>query len=74
VKAIGQNVEQIAADELRRFEMGDLGLAAVGVVLPAEVDAIVLELEQPWVGDGDAMGVARQVLERLVRSPERGLL
>ncbi len=37
----------------------------MGVVLPAEADAALVHRDQPAVADGDAVGVARQVLEHL---------
>jgi len=48
--------------------------AAVGaVVLVPESDAVLVERDQPAVGDGDAVGVARQIGEHHLGSAERGL-
>ena len=47
-------------------------LRAGGVVLPFEADAPVLEGAQAMVGDGDAVGVAGQVLQHR-RPAERRL-
>jgi len=48
--------------------------AAVGaVVLVPEGDAVLVEGDQPAVGDGDAVGVARQIGEHRLGSAERGL-
>ena len=42
----------------------------MGIVSPAEGDAIVLEGHEAMVGDGDAMGVAGQVVENLFDTAE----
>ena len=51
------------------------GLVAAGafdpVVLPLEGDAGLVGGDQPAVGDGDAMGVARQIGEHGLGSAER---
>ena len=50
-------------------------LPAVGpvdaVVLPAEGDAVVVGRDQTAVGDGDAMGVAREIAQHLLGPRER---
>ena len=43
------------------------------IVSPAEGDAIVGEAHEAMVGDGDAMGVAGQVVENLLVLPKGGL-
>jgi hypothetical protein len=45
----------------------------VGIVSPAKGDLIVLEGHEPMVGDGDAMGVASQVVENMFGPPKGGL-
>ena len=72
-KAAGQDVKQEAAQELMGGNGHDLLLAAVSVVSPTEGDAIVFEVQETMVGDGDAVGVAGQVLENVFRSAERRL-
>ena len=48
--------------------------AAVGaIVLVPEGDAVLVERNQPAVGDGDAVGIARQIGEHRLWSAERGL-
>ena len=69
-QAPGQNVQQVSAQELIGGNGHDLVLAAVGVVSPAEGDATVFESHQAMVGDGDAVGVAGQVVEHMVGSAE----
>jgi hypothetical protein len=63
VEALGQDVDEEAADELGCGEGHDLvaGAAVGAIVLVAEGDASVVERDQPAVGDGDAVGVARQI-------------
>ena len=48
-------------------------LAAVRIVSPAEGDATVFEGHEPMVRDGDAMGVACQVVENVFGAAERWL-
>ena len=75
VKAIRQNVKQEAADEVVAVK----GYEAVAVwaftpiVFPLEGDAAGLESDKPAVGDGDAMGVAREIRQHLIRSSKRPL-
>ena len=42
----------------------------MGIVSPAEGDAIVLEGHEPMVGDGDAMSVAGQIVENMFGAAE----
>ena len=65
-----QNVQQKSAQELMSGNGHDLFLAAVGVVSPAKGHAIVLEGHEAVVGDGDAMGVAGQVVENMFGAAE----
>ena len=69
-KPAWQHVQQEAADELVDGEPHDARPlpAVMPVVLVAEGDAGFVEGEQPAVGDGDAVGVAREVGARLVIS------
>ena len=65
VKALGQVVEQEAADELvgtKRHHLLPVG-AAAAIVLVAEGDAVLAEAEKAAVRDGDAVSVARQIGE-----------
>ena len=61
-----QNMHQEAADELVRMERHRLVVslwAIKPVILPLEGDAFVVEGDQAAVGDGDAVGVAREVTQ-----------
>jgi hypothetical protein len=62
VQALGQYVDEEAADELVYGERHALvSIAALdAVVLPLEGDALLIEGDQAAVGDGDTVGVARQ--------------
>ena len=63
VEALGQDVEQEAADELVGWQHhGPVPLApGAAVVLDAEGHALVGRGNQPAVRDGDAVGVAAEV-------------
>jgi hypothetical protein len=65
-----QDVKKESAQELICGNGHDLVLAAVGIVSPAEWHAIVLEGHESMVGDGDAMGIARQVVENVLGAAE----
>ena len=73
MEAVRQGVEQEAADELVGVEGHDLRLAVVAIVLPAEGDVIVGHGDQPRIGDGDAVGVATEIGQHLLRPAERRL-
>ena len=70
MEAVGQRVQQEAADELVGVERHDLRLAAVTIIPPAERDPIVGHADQPGIGDGDAMGVAAEIGQHLFRPAE----
>src|SRR5260370_19229641 len=69
-QALGQNVEEEASKELVGGNGHGLLLAAVSIVSPAEADAIVLEGHETMVGDGDAVGIAGQVVENMFGATE----
>ncbi len=79
VEALGQDVDEEASDELLRGQRHDLLPVAspIGiwgpVVLPLEGHAAVVEGDETAVGDGDAVGVARQVGEDRLGPTERRL-
>ena len=70
-EAAGQNVEKEASQELLRGKRHRSLLAAVGIILPAESDLIIVERHEAVIGDGHAMGVAGEVTDDLLRSAER---
>ena len=66
VEAMRQDVDHESSDELGGSERHDLlALATFGaIVLPSEGDAGAVAGDQPAVGDGDAVGIARQIGQR----------
>src|SRR5215467_9075870 len=75
VQALWQHVNEEAADELVCGEHHALvSIAALdAIVLPLEGDALLVEGNQAAVGDGNTMGVARQIGQHCLRATE-GLL
>ena len=69
-EAGGQDVEEEAADELNGIEGHDCTAVVMSGVPPAEANLSLVEAEQSTVGDGDAVGVAGQVLEHVFRTAE----
>ena len=61
----GQDVEEEAAHEFVGVEGEGAKLVGMGIVLPGEGDGLPVHGEEAVVGDGDAVGVAGQVLEGL---------
>jgi len=63
VEALGQDVDEEAADELVCCERHHLVAirAFEPIVLVLEADSVFVERDQPAVGDGDAVGVAGQI-------------
>jgi len=68
---VREDVEEEAANELVGVERHCLGFVADAVILPAEADAAVLAGEETTIGDGDAMGIAAEIVEHLLGSAER---
>jgi hypothetical protein len=69
-EALWKDMNEKAPDELVGVEDHKLGLVVGAIVLPAKVDATVLADDKPAVSDGDAMGVAAEILEDLLRPSE----
>lgn len=63
METVEQYVEQEAAHELTDLEPHDFALvtATLPIVLPAETDMGLVEIEQAAIGDRDAMSVAREI-------------
>ena len=68
---LGQHVDEKAADKLFGGQRHFALLAAMGIVFPAKGDLPVLHADEPVVGDGYAVGVARQVVQHVFWSAER---
>ena len=73
LEAVRHDMEQEASDELVSAEGHDFVAVVVAIVLPAEGDGAVLDPGQPGVGDGNAMSVAAEIGEHVLRSTERRL-
>ena len=61
LESVGQNVQQEASDELGGLEAHGLVDVAGFVVLVGEGDRFATHLDEPVVGEGDAVGVPGQV-------------
>ncbi|MDB5582549.1 MAG: hypothetical protein JWR80_7725 [Bradyrhizobium sp.] len=72
-KAVGQAVEEEAADELVRIERHEPGRVAAAVIAPAEGHAGLVGADQAAVGDGDPVGVAAEIGEDMFGRAERRL-
>ena len=72
MEAVRQDVDEEAADKLVGGERHALvACAAVGaIILVPEGDAVLVEGDEPAVGDGDAVGIARQISEHRLGSAE----
>ena len=73
LQATGKHMEQESADELLGIKRHDLLTVMVPVILPAEGNLPALGINQPVVGNGDAMGIASKVIQHLPGSAERPL-
>ena len=73
VDAGRSDVQEKTPNKVRSGERhGPRGLGSVGtVILVAETDVPVVQVEQPMVGDGDPVGVTADVVEPLLRAGEQ---
>ena len=69
-EAAWQQVEQEAAQELVDRQSQQALLVGMRGVSPAEGDVALFEGDQSAVGDGDAVGVAAEIAQRVLRSAE----
>jgi len=70
LKALGQNVQQEAANELAGGERHRLLSVAIAIVPPMEADFAVVDVEKAVIGDSNAMGVSRDVGQDLFGAGE----
>lgn len=70
MEAVRQGVEKKAADDPAGVERHHFDHAALAIILPGETDLATGEREQPAVRDGDTMGVAAEIGERLAGTAE----
>jgi len=73
METVGQRVKQETANELVGLELHDLCRAVLAIVLPAEGDMIIVEGDEPAVGNRDPMGVAAEIGQNLCGSAKRPL-
>jgi hypothetical protein len=69
-EAAWQQVEQEAAQELVDRQSQESLLVGVRGVSPTEGDVALLKGDESAVGDGDAVGVATEIAQRVFRSAE----
>lgn len=72
MEASRHDMLQEAADELVSGARHDLGFAVLPIVLPGEPDLAIVEAEQTAVGDSNAVRVAAEIAEHLLRTREWG--
>ena len=72
-ETLGQDRQKEAAQELGSGEGHHLLLGAMGVVFPAEGDALAIERHQTVIGNRHAVGVAAEIAQHLRRVPQGGL-
>jgi len=73
VEAVGQNVEEKAADQLVRGQPHDAASAAAAIVLVGKRRLIVVDGDEPRMGDRRAMGVAGEIGQHALGTAERRL-
>jgi len=72
-EATRKHMEEKAFEKLQRAQGHELFLVPVGAVLPTERDLVVLHRDESFVGKGDPVRVAAEVVDDLVR-PGHGRL
>ena len=70
MEAVGQDVEEKAADELVRAQAHDAAASAAAIVLVGERDLLVIDGHEPGIGDGGAVRVAGEIGEHALGSAE----
>ena len=73
MKAIRQCMEQEAPDELESIERHDFGFVMMAIISPAEPDAIILDIDQPRIGDRHAVRITAEIGQHLLW-PAKGRL
>jgi hypothetical protein len=68
-----QNVHEESPNELCGGNRHQPLFVAVRVISPAECDVITIECNQPVIGDRDAVRIATEIANNLLRSSECGL-
>ena len=63
-------MEQETTQELARFQAHGLRLGLVGIVFVEEAYSAGVDVQQPMIADGDAVGVGAEVADDLLGSGE----
>jgi hypothetical protein len=66
-------VQKETTQELLGRQSHALFLISMSVILPAECDLVVVKGQEAVIADGDAMGVAGQIRQHVVRATKRPL-
>jgi len=70
-KAARQNVQQEATQEFIGMQSEQSLLMLVSGIAPAECDLVILQGNEPVIGNCYAMGVGAEITKHLIRAPER---
>src|SRR5215471_21020335 len=73
LEPIRQDVQEETADELVRIQRHRLLLALMTIILVAECDLAVIDVQQAIIGDRHAMCVTADVVQNLLGSGKRAL-
>ena len=73
VEPIRHGVQQESPNEFVGSERHHLGLAVMAIVFPGEVDLAIGEPGETRICHGDAMSIAAEIGQHLLRSCERAL-
>ena len=69
-EAFWQYMQEETAEEVDGVEGHDALLAAVGIIAPAEADALTVEGGKAVIADGHAVGIAAEVAQDMFGSAE----
>ena len=73
LQAMGNDVQEKAADELVGFQGHGLHAIALASVAVGKVHLAILHIDEAVIGDGHAVGVAAEIVEDVPRSCQRSL-
>jgi hypothetical protein len=72
-EAAGQHMQEEAADKFVRVERYSLDTIALTTITIGKADAPITHVEDPMVGNGDAMGIAADIVQDVCRTCQRSL-
>ena len=67
-EAAGQHMQEEAADKFVRVERYSLDTIALTTITRGKADAPITHVEDPMVGNGDAMGIAADIVQDVCRT------